>query len=127
MHSPAKSCIVLAAVLLAACSSNQPESTPRSGIHSLVIPLTTARPELPDRVCQQRLNGWVVLEITVNKDGTVKDSTVLESEPPEVFDAAAVNSVAHWTYEPRDSESKIRQKINLSYDECRADQLSGTR
>jgi periplasmic protein TonB len=49
---------------------------------------------------RQRLEGWVQVELTVGTDGNVSNARVLQSEPPEVFDKAALEAARKWKFKP---------------------------
>ena len=44
--------------------------------------------------------GWVELEFAVKADGSTGDIVVNNSSPRKVFDAAAINAVREWRYQP---------------------------
>ena len=45
--------------------------------------------------------GYSVVEFTIDDEGSVTDLTVTESEPPGVFDQAAMAAVGQWKFSPR--------------------------
>jgi len=55
-------------------------------------------PEYPELARAARLSALVILEVTVDARGRVRDVTVLRGQP--VFDAAAVAAVRQWVYKP---------------------------
>jgi TonB family protein len=57
-------------------------------------------PRYPQAARDRELAGWVDLEITVRSDGSVDDVTIVQSQPAEVFDQAAMDAVRQWRYEP---------------------------
>ena len=66
-----------------------------------VVPMVRPDPEYPPQLEARGVTGWVTLEFTVTKIGTVKDPRVVAARPPRVFDRAAVNGVRRWRYNPR--------------------------
>jgi TonB family protein len=60
--------------------------------------LVDVPPVLPERAQQAGVRGVVILEVTIDADGTVKDARVLRSIP--LLDAAAIEAVRQWRYEP---------------------------
>ena len=60
--------------------------------------ITDAAPVPPDTARQADVTGIVILEITVGTDGAVRDAKVLRSIP--LLDAAAIDTVRQWRYEP---------------------------
>ena len=66
-----------------------------------VVPLVRIDPDYPMQARQRGIEGWVVVEFTITTAGTVKDPTVVASEPGNVFDKAAINAVRKWKYNPK--------------------------
>lgn len=71
-----------------------------------LTPLVRFPPEYPMSANVQRIEGYVLLRFTVSETGTVSDPEVLQSEPPGVFDRAAMRSVLRWKYQPQLSNGK---------------------
>jgi len=65
------------------------------------VPIVRVEPMYPARAAQRRIEGWVVVEFSIGKMGTVKNVKVVNSEPGTVFDRAALSSVSKWKYKPR--------------------------
>ena len=75
-------------------------------------------PEYPTRALQQGISGWVDLDFTVTRDGSVRDVTVAAADPADVFDNSASNAVRRWRYEPvlRDGQPvEQRTHVRLRY------------
>ena len=53
---------------------------------------------MPETARNAGISGVVILEITVDIDGTVKDARVLRSIP--LLDDAALEAARQWRYEP---------------------------
>jgi periplasmic protein TonB len=66
-----------------------------------VIPLVRVPPDYPPRALARGLEGWVQVRFTITPTGTVKDPTVVNSEPKQIFDDAALKAIARWRYNPR--------------------------
>jgi TonB family protein len=60
--------------------------------------LKSVSPRYPEIAKQARVQGVVILECTIDTRGRVSDIKVLRSIP--LLDAAAVEAVKQWTYEP---------------------------
>lgn len=58
-------------------------------------------PEYPAHARMRRIQGYVDVEFIVDTNGRVRDATVIEAQPPGVFDRAALSSIIHWKFEPR--------------------------
>ncbi len=65
------------------------------------VPLVRIEPEYPMRARQRGIEGWVTVEFTISKAGTIKDPVVLASEPGTIFDRNALRSIRKWKYNPK--------------------------
>lgn len=65
------------------------------------LPIVKVAPIYPRRALTRGLEGWVLLEFTVTKLGTVTDIKVVDSDPPNIFDKAAVGAAAKFKYKPK--------------------------
>lgn len=65
------------------------------------LPLIKTQPIYPKKALWKKICGYVVTSFTVTKEGRVKDIKVIESEPPEIFDKAAIYVVKKYLYNPR--------------------------
>ncbi len=66
-----------------------------------VVPLVRVDPEYPPRARQRGIEGYVVIEFTIGKAGTVQDPKVIAASPPSVFDRSALRAVRRWRYNPK--------------------------
>lgn len=66
-----------------------------------LTPLVRFLPEYPMAAASNGIQGYVLLRFTVTETGTVADPEVLRSEPPNIFDRAAMRSVLRWKYQPQ--------------------------
>ena len=68
-------------------------------------PTIRVPPEYPVGPLSQGREGFVVLRFDVNEHGMTQNVRVVMSEPPRIFDRAALRSVQQWRYQPQtDSE-----------------------
>ncbi len=87
------------------------------------LPIIKVAPAYPRRALARGIQGYVVLEYTVTKQGTVKDPVVIESKPSRIFDKAATKSALRYKYKPRvvDGEPvevpNVRTKITFQLSE----------
>lgn len=72
-----------------------------SGFDTDVIPVVRVPPTYPRRARQAGIEGWVTMEVTIRPDGTVADAEVIESDPPRLFDEAAMNAMERWKFRPK--------------------------
>ena len=66
-----------------------------------VIPLVRINPDYPPRALSRGIEGWVKVQFTITPTGTVKDPVVVDAEPKQMFDDAALKAIARWRYNPR--------------------------
>ncbi len=65
------------------------------------LPIVKVAPQYPRRALSRGIQGYVILEYTVTKLGTVKDPVVVEASPKNVFNKAAIKSALRYKYKPR--------------------------
>lgn len=65
------------------------------------LPIVKVAPQYPRRALSRGIEGYVIVEYTVTKLGTVKDPRVVEGKPQGTFDRAAIKSALRYKYKPR--------------------------
>jgi periplasmic protein TonB len=110
------------AIAVSAPSVSHETNLGRDGFYSdgEYMPIVQVAPQYPRRAAERGLEGHVLLEFTVTRQGTVRDPIVIESTN-SVFDRAAVDAVLRFRYRPRviDGEPvevpgvRFRIKFNL--------------
>ncbi|MEJ2089494.1 MAG: energy transducer TonB [Gammaproteobacteria bacterium] len=63
-------------------------------------PLIRVPAEYPRGAVLSRMEGYVVLEFTVTREGRVDNPVVIEADPPGVFDESAIEAVEQFRYVP---------------------------
>ena len=58
-------------------------------------------PVHPRRALSRGIEGYVIVEFTVTKQGTVRDAKVVRAEPESLFDQAAIDAALKFKYKPR--------------------------
>ncbi len=56
--------------------------------------------EYPQYAARDGIEGRVVIEFTIGKDGIPKDVIIVEATPEGVFEASAIAAVNQWRYKP---------------------------
>ncbi len=77
--------------------------------------------EYPKAALREKVSGYVVMNILVNKDGEVERVKILESVPEGVFDESARAGIGSWKFQPALYQGKkvnvwAKQKIRFSLD-----------
>lgn len=75
------------------------------------LPIVKVAPQYPSRASSRGIEGYVLLEYTVSKQGTVVNPVVIEAEPPKIFNRAAINSALRYKYKPRVVDG-VPQEVN---------------
>lgn len=65
------------------------------------MPLVRVEPEYPPRALSRGVEGWALIQFSVTAAGTTTDVKAIESQPPGVFDQAAIRAVGSWKYNPK--------------------------
>ncbi|HEY8098947.1 MAG TPA: energy transducer TonB [Methylobacter sp.] len=66
-----------------------------------VIPLERIPPKYPARAADRHIEGWVKIEFTITTDGSVENAVVVEAEPEDVFDDAALKAINQWRFKEK--------------------------
>jgi protein TonB len=78
-----------------------------------VIPLVRVQPMYPPTAAQARIEGWVRLVFDINTTGSVKNARVIASQPPDVFDMAALQAIKKWKYKPKIENGERVERYNI--------------
>ena len=76
--------------------------------------LSTPAPAYPPEALRAGESGEVVVEFTVNPDGSVSNARVVRANPPRTFDRAALSAVRRWRFQPVASATTTRRTIGFS-------------
>jgi len=77
------------------------------------VPLVRIQPEYPMNARQRGIEGWVTLEFTITKAGTVRDPVVIASQPGSVFDRNALRAIRKWKYNPRIKDGEAVERTGM--------------
>lgn len=83
-----------------------------------LIPLSTARPQMPEWACKQKIKGWVEVVFTVLPNGRVQDVKIIDADPRGVYEAAAIESVGNWIYEQSKKAKEVKQRVEMDPADC---------
>jgi len=65
------------------------------------LPIVKVAPIYPRRAQSRGIEGYVIVEFTVTKNGAVRDPVVVEAQPEGIFDRAAMDAALKFKYKPR--------------------------
>lgn len=72
-----------------------------AGSDTDAVPLVRVNPLYPARAQARGVEGWVLVQFTVTKEGTTKDIVVVDADPKGYFERAATDAVKKYRYKPR--------------------------
>jgi protein TonB len=78
-----------------------------------VVPLVRINPDYPQRALSRGLEGWVRVQFTITAIGTVKDPIVVDAEPKDTFDDAALKAIARWRYNPKVENGVAVERVGV--------------
>ena len=67
-------------------------------------------PRYPSRALSRGIEGWVLMEFAISELGLAVNPVVIESEPPGIFDRAALSAVKRWKYRPMIEDGRPRMR-----------------
>jgi protein TonB len=67
------------------------------------LPLVAIAPQYPTRAAQRGIQGWCLVSFTVDGLGNVEEDTitVVDAEPPNVFDRSSIRAAGRFKFQPR--------------------------
>lgn len=65
------------------------------------LPIVKVAPVYPRRAQTRGIEGYVLLEFVVTRTGAVRDPRIIESQPPGIFDRAALSAALKFKYKPK--------------------------
>lgn len=83
-----------------------------------LVPLSTARPQMPQWACEKGIRGWVEVVFTVMPNGRVQNVRIVDAQPRGVYEAAAIESISNWIYEPTGKAREVKQRVPMNPEDC---------
>ncbi len=67
------------------------------------IPLVNITPNYPTRALSRGIEGWCLVEFTVDERGNVVEDSivVIDAEPSDIFNRASIRAAARFKFQPR--------------------------
>ena len=81
------------------------------------LPLVRVQPQYPRRAQERGIEGYVIVELTVNEDGSVPPESVIiiEADPQGYFERAATQAAVKFKYKPKVVNGKPQQVTGVKY------------
>jgi len=98
--------LIMITCVLPMSGLSQPASPPEDKVYEMnevgepPKVLQAFPPKYPIIAKEENISGRVVVEFVVNKGGEVKDEWVIEAEPPDVFEEAALEAIRQYLFAP---------------------------
>ena len=82
--------------------------------------LSRSQMEYPPAAMKKRIKGYVIVNVLIDKMGSVETAQVLEAFPAGVFDAVALNGVRSWRFSPAKYKGQpvkvwAKQKVRFDF------------
>lgn len=71
------------------------------------------QPKYPEEALKDRITGYIVLHVVLEKDGTVRQIEVVSGHP--MFAQAAIDAVKQWKYQPTLSNGEPIEADRVAY------------
>ena len=71
-----------------------------AGQHQPIILTSTGHLEYPSQAKRQAIEGWVQVAYDVSSNGLTSNLEILDSEPKQIFDRAALDFIRTWRFQP---------------------------
>lgn len=84
------------------------------------LPIVKVQPRYPSRALSRGIEGYVIVEFTVTANGSTRDPVVVEADPPNIFNSAAIKAAEKFKYKPRVIDGEpvevpgVRNKITFA-------------
>ena len=79
------------------------------------LPIVTVPPQYPQRALQRGIEGWCLVEFTVNEAGGVEDVRVVDGDPPGIFDSSTIRAVERFKFNPRTQNGEPVKTPGVQY------------
>jgi periplasmic protein TonB len=77
------------------------------------VPQVRIQPDYPIQARQKGIEGWVDVKFDVGADGSVRNPVVVDADPRQIFDRAAVQAVKGWKYSPKIEDGRAVERRGL--------------
>ena len=71
-----------------------------------IVPIVKVNPQYPRAAAMRGTEGYVQLNVDIQKDGSVSNVRIVNSNPRRVFDRAAVRAASKYKYRPQIVDGK---------------------
>lgn len=79
------------------------------------LPIVVIQPQYPNRALERGIEGWCQVMFTVDENGGVQDAVVVDADPPDIFNSAALRAVARFKFNPRTKDGQPVKTPGVQY------------
>ncbi|WP_286830279.1 MULTISPECIES: energy transducer TonB [Kordiimonas] len=81
------------------------------------LPLVRVQPQYPRRAQERGIEGYVIVELTVNEDGTVPPESIIiiDADPKGYFERAATKAAEKFKYKPKVVNGQPQKVTGVKY------------
>ena len=80
-----------------------------------IMPLVRVPAQYPRNAASRGIEGWVILEFDVTPEGTTENVHVIDSDPKNIFDRAAIRAVEKFKYKPKIVNGQPTKQFNVKF------------
>lgn len=84
-----------------------------------LLPISTARPQMPEWACKKNIKGWVEAVFIVMPNGHVTNVRIIDAQPRGVYEAAAIESISNWIYDESSQMREVKQRVPMDPEDCK--------
>jgi protein TonB len=77
------------------------------------LPIFKVQPIYPRRALSRGLEGYVIVEFNVTKNGSVSNPVVVEANPPDIFNQSALEAAKKFKYKPRVIDGEATEVVGV--------------
>ncbi len=80
---------------------DQSKSLFESNMDRRATPIVRIPPQYPQGPLAKNIEGWVLVEFTITKAGTVTNIQIVDADPKKIFNRATIRAMKRWKYQPK--------------------------
>jgi protein TonB len=77
------------------------------------VPQVRLEPDYPPQAKDRGIEGWVLFQFTVTKEGRTKDIVIVDAQPKGIWDRNTVRAVSNWRYQPALKDGKPVETVGM--------------
>jgi bla regulator protein BlaR1 len=105
-------------LLTTVAMANQQAKVVDSAKENEATPILRVEPKYPLEAAQQKIEGSVVLQFDIARDGSTSNIKIIKAEPENVFAKTSIDALQKWKYKPQivGGQPQIQHNILVQLD-----------